>query len=194
MALSPLAAPVNARIGASAWCQVTKRALRRASPSGAPPNSCSAQFSRPAPTSNGASGARGSGMRTRQSASRHIQPSASPLPRGPAAPGLRSRQAGASRPPENSLPHAGLRRSPANTGGSRSAPRNRPPPCGPRRPAHARCGTRCRAESESGTSRPPGANGLAFPRRPSQRSRHSSLCADAANPTAPSQPCADFTP
>ena len=81
-ALAPLAAHVNA--GASAWCQVTRRTLRP--PSGAPPNSCSAQFSRsgPAPTSNGASGSR-----VRQ------QPSASPLPRGPVAPGLRSRHAAA---------------------------------------------------------------------------------------------------
>ena len=37
------------------------------------------------------------------------------------------------------------------------------------------------------------ANGCAFPHRPSRRSRHLSLCADAANPTAPNQPCADPT-
>ena len=155
---------------------------------GAPPNSCSAQCSRPAPTSSGASGARGS--RARQSAC--IQPSASSLPHGPVARARRFRHA--SRPPESSFPHAGLSKV-SQTGDSRSAPRNRSQLCGPRWPAHARqgCGTRRRAESESGTSRPPGANGRAFPRRPSQRSRHSSLCADAANPTAPSQPCADPT-
>ena len=59
--LIPFAAHVNACIGASAWYRAHRRALRRASPSDAPPNSCSAHRSRPAPTSNGAR--RGSGTR-----------------------------------------------------------------------------------------------------------------------------------
>ena len=129
------------------------------------------------------SGASGSGMRVRQSVSR--QPSASPPPHVPGAPGRRSRQAGASRPPENSFPHAGLQRFPAG----RCVPRNRPPPCGPRRPTRASAA----AGSGNATGTRPGANKRAVCHRPSRGSRHSSLCADAANPTAPSQRCADPT-
>ena len=97
-----------------------------------PSNSCSAQFSCPSPTF---SGAHGSEMRFRPPV--RTQPSASPLPHGPVVPARRSRHA--SWPPENSFPRAGLQRSPPS--GSRSAPRNRPPPCELPRSTHARCGT-----------------------------------------------------
>ena len=178
-----------ARIGDSAICCAlcTSRALRRASPKRAPPNSWSAQTaaSRPSPTASGAKTGAGTARRVCHAGSNAYIYTAlrvsgaacvrSWRPRPQVSP-TRTQFAARTLAPVCSV---SSRTSPAARGDSHTDPRSRRRPPGRPGPARARpgCDTRCRGAPAAGTVPAPGAGARAGPHRPTRPRRRGTAAA-----------------